>query len=716
MIRLALALWVLLAAAAAAQTVRVASGEHDGFSRLVLTLPGPADWRLTRTEDGYALAVDRPDLRYDLSDVFRLIPRTRLVSIFADPADGALRLGIGCACYALPFELQPGIIVIDLRDGPPPEGSSFETAAGGDRLPPLAARAAPRPRSRPGTVPDAPVPAAAGYDWLADWRAAPDKPALPAGLLPEAMAAAGAERAQAEALRGQILGAMARGAAQGLVTLEPGPGVAGARLAGGDGLGQVRIGGGALAEDAAAAAPLDRDGRACLPDAAVDLGAWGDARPAAQWLGEARTAVVGEFDRPDPAAAERLVRAYLYMGFGREAAQAAAAFAPAAPDIAVWQSLARILDGYSDPGGAFAGMEACDTWAALWAVLALPDLPAGAGRQDGAVLRAFSALPPHLRRHLGPGLGDRYVAAGLDSPARAIRDAILRAPGDPGDATRLFDLGLRAATGAPAPPGGLETLAAVPGETGLRATIAAIGAAAAAGAVPMEMILAAEGLRRIHDGTPAAADLDAAIALGRATQGDFAGAFALAPPDSAAAQPVWQVLADRGGIADVLDHAAGPVPPGLGDDTALALARRLLDLGLAEAALPWTAGRGDAGALLAAEAELSRGDAIAAVRALEGVADPAAMDLRARALAQIDPAARPDDLSAQLARRDWAALAAEGPAPWQAAAARLPLPDDLPAAGTLARGRALLSDSASTRGEIEALLAATALAAPPGGE
>ena len=44
-------LWALVAhSAALAQTVRVTSGEHDGFSRIVLQFPGPVDWQLRRTD------------------------------------------------------------------------------------------------------------------------------------------------------------------------------------------------------------------------------------------------------------------------------------------------------------------------------------------------------------------------------------------------------------------------------------------------------------------------------------------------------------------------------------------------------------------------------------------------------------------------------------------------------------------------------------------
>ena len=77
----------------------------------------------------------------------------RLGAVWVDPVSGWLRLGVPCACHAVAYAFRPGIVVIDIRNGPPPTGSGFENAI--DRvatgpLPPLADRAVPRPRKRPG--------------------------------------------------------------------------------------------------------------------------------------------------------------------------------------------------------------------------------------------------------------------------------------------------------------------------------------------------------------------------------------------------------------------------------------------------------------------------------------------------------------------------------------------------------------------------------------
>ena len=126
MIRFLLLIWLAVAALPAeAAPVKVTTGAHQGFTRLVMEFGAPVNWSVGRTEAGYALKIEGQTPGYDLSQVFQLIGRERLAAIWSDPASGELRISIGCACHAIPFEFRPGIVVIDLRDGPPPSGSSF---------------------------------------------------------------------------------------------------------------------------------------------------------------------------------------------------------------------------------------------------------------------------------------------------------------------------------------------------------------------------------------------------------------------------------------------------------------------------------------------------------------------------------------------------------------------------------------------------------------
>lgn len=758
MLRALLAVWLCLVTAfgAAAEQVSVQSGEHDDFTRLVLDFAAPVGWQLTRTESGYRLALGRPDMRFDLSDVFRLIPRDRLSSIWADPETGALMLGIGCACHAFPFELRADVLVIDLRDGPAPSGSSFEVGADGRAMPPVAARIPARPRGRPETVAaGVEKPGQPRYNWLEQagtGMAAAEFPALlpslPSLPLPKDDASSLLSAAEGgSALRDELLRQISNGAARGTVELAPNQPKSRHSPPGGvarDPLSQIRIGGDAGVDPAAGDRPdhsLTAEGMRCLPDAAVDLGSWGDEAPVADAIGPRTGALFGEFDRVDRVAAETAVKYLLHLGFGVEAQILIETLPIDGSDAALWLALAAVADGDLATGGALAGMEICDSSVSLWALLSRPDLTRGEPVQTGAVLRAFSALPPHLRRHLGPTLAGRFLARGDAATVRAIRDAILRPGGDPGPAVRLMEAELHAAAGNGPDTAALVSLQSAPGRTAAAATIAAtLAIVAEGGTIDMAMLTATEALLREYKGAEEEPALRHALALAQATQGNFDAAFALLPEEDSGRADLWALLADRGPEAALLTHA---LPGGtaqvlkVAPDTRQRMARRLIDAGFPDAALDWlNAGTAqerevpDDYLLLAAEAELRRRDARAAIGLLAAVEGPEATRLRNQALLQLgtpEPLKRVQaDASAAEGQRqqaarmalDWASVAAGGEDVWRDAAALVTdvaPPDDTSqdtpppqATPPLARAKELLAQSVATRKALQDLMDATA--------
>ncbi|AZL59448.1 hypothetical protein EI545_11705 [Tabrizicola piscis] len=121
MIRI-VALLLALASPSLGETARVISGEHADFTRLVVELPQESDWTVGRIPLGYAFATGSASQPgYDLSRVWNRIPRTRLRALRADPETGALELTLACPCHVFPFEYRPGMVVLDIKDGPPPQ-------------------------------------------------------------------------------------------------------------------------------------------------------------------------------------------------------------------------------------------------------------------------------------------------------------------------------------------------------------------------------------------------------------------------------------------------------------------------------------------------------------------------------------------------------------------------------------------------------------------
>lgn len=731
-VALILAVFLGLATAAQAQRVAIRTGEHDGFTRLVLTLPEAGAWRVTRTEDGYAVAIGSGRAEYDTSDVFRLIPRTRLAGIRTDPADGRLRLTIGCQCHAWPIELRRGLLVIDLRDGPPPPGSPHERDDRGRvmaALPEAGARApAPRPRPTPDT--------AQAYDWrTAALERAGGKTAMPFPAAPSASdpAPQGAAPAPAPPLpsdwRAGLVEALGRGATQGVVELAPPAATDGGGLPPGETpWPQVRIGDGPLpAGDPADPDPgvMTAQGEMCIADEALDLAAWGDPAPVSTVIGPLTRNVVEEFDRPDAVAMQRAVHYLLSVGFGAEARQIIAMAGPDLPGAAHLRALSFIMDGTVPPAdaAAFAGMTGCDTAAALWSLLALPPGRAATGLREDAVLRAFSALPLHLRRHLGPSVADRLLSAGKTEAARAIRDAILRAPGDPGAAVSLMSLGIGQAAGQPPRAQDLQSLRSTPGETGLKATILSLETDVAADRTPEAPLLtAAEALLREYRGTPEAAALGRALAAAQALAGDLPRAMELATGDAEATAAVWSVLAANGSDGALLTYGLrqpADLPQKLSPETDRAIAARLIGLGFPRESAAWLApSRRPAGQVepddrvLLARALLADRDARGALSTLADLATPAAEALRAEASRALNTAAEgaaPQD-QAVIARRSaqWDVVARVDEGAWRDTAALVPAP--VPAGdGPLSQARALREESAAARATIEGLLQASRL-------
>jgi hypothetical protein len=111
---------------AQAETVRIRSGEHETFTRLVVELGRKVPWQLGRNGSGYELRLDQPDIEFETGTIFARVPRTRLAGVVQLDGQSALGLTVSCDCHAEAFEAAGGRIVIDLKNGPAPANSAFE--------------------------------------------------------------------------------------------------------------------------------------------------------------------------------------------------------------------------------------------------------------------------------------------------------------------------------------------------------------------------------------------------------------------------------------------------------------------------------------------------------------------------------------------------------------------------------------------------------------
>lgn len=111
---------LLLTAVPAVSAIEVRSGEHDGFTRVVLYLPRDAQWSSTSNGSRYRVDVEDYDDGFDIGDVFDLIPRTRLGDIETN-ADHIV-LNLECDCVVNEELLPGGFLVLDIAEPGPIEG------------------------------------------------------------------------------------------------------------------------------------------------------------------------------------------------------------------------------------------------------------------------------------------------------------------------------------------------------------------------------------------------------------------------------------------------------------------------------------------------------------------------------------------------------------------------------------------------------------------
>ena len=112
----AIAATVMAAGSAQAETIVTRSGEHDGFSRLVMRLPDGVKWSLNQSGRTASLKIDSPSAVFDTSRVFDLIPRARLQQLSQAGPGRPLQLQLGCECDIRTNLQSDGYLVVDIRD------------------------------------------------------------------------------------------------------------------------------------------------------------------------------------------------------------------------------------------------------------------------------------------------------------------------------------------------------------------------------------------------------------------------------------------------------------------------------------------------------------------------------------------------------------------------------------------------------------------------
>lgn len=493
--RLLFLVLMLLAHPAMAEVARLNSGEHTDFSRLVITLASPSPWSLMRDGQAQVLNFERAGITFDTSTVFDRIPRSRIADLQQQQGQSSLRIGLACDCTATAFEFRPGIIVVDVRANP---------------------------ASDPKT------------------ELLTETPTME-GISAEDM------------LRQQLVRQLAAGAARGVVELALAPAPdAGPVLGSQSGIRLLQEPGVSMRQGGSEVTPAP-DNR-CIPDSELAIGDWEGAGDDPLAAKPGRAELLDALDRPIPEHVSSYVRYLIWLGFGAEARAVLNAFGSDLASIETLQSLAYLVDAEDDPLNTFAGMERCETSAALWAVLSRAVIRPSESLAVPAILRAFADLPVHLRRHFGLALVERFKAQGASDAAAQIARSLERGAGPTDPAVRLIDGTLD---------GSDESLISLSQESRsmeVDALVALIDASFQRhDRVESTVVENLAALLHAHGGDPTRASrLRRALALANALNGSFDEAFALAGDDQVTTLGLWALLPITANDGAFLEYAVRP--------------------------------------------------------------------------------------------------------------------------------------------------------------
>ncbi|MEO1239914.1 MAG: hypothetical protein AAFW64_09770, partial [Pseudomonadota bacterium] len=769
------------------------SGEHPGFSRMVIDLGQLPRWSLESNGNSRRLTFDGPSVTVDVSRVFDRIGRKRISSVASGTNE--IQFELACACSVTVFGMPGGRLVVDVRDGPARPrvllaGRSPETDVGFAQ-PEVLNEGIGTPLSRAPSVvepiePLVQIQASISEFAIPSWpghrtnRDRPDPPisnrpddlpraSVPLPDLPHTLASLnrpqltsndflspfGEEQRISEATAA-LVDALERASELGLVDrigdtepLRPGdaerqspPPGAPLPLPIGD-RSSLRITT-SLDRDLArlATALGDRAAQSgCLSEYDLDVGTWGDLDAPMVGFSQARTGLFGEFDEPDIDAARALVRVYLFLAFGAEAKSVLDSFPFEDAEKSVLSFLAEVADGKTrtadDEAAALLG---CQGSVAIWALLSIPEVPAGSDVAKSEIAATFSALPLHLRKRYGPTLVQRFLGMNDAGTARLIWNAVDRADTKPGEEFILASAELASANGETVlAERAYAQLEAGSPENAPKAVVRLIRSRLERDAsIDPGLIETAAALSFENRGTPVARDLKFEEIRGRTAlnqwdrvfqelpRAEFAGALSRSDAETLLADH-FTAIAERADTNTFLRRAFQAndrLPIGsMMDRPRRAIANRLTALGFHEEALillDEIDGRVDEDTLTAARADISAGDFQSAIQRLNGVTGTYAARLRGTAferLGQFEAAVRSYqdaeelELAEEVRQRagDWN----RGSGEVSRAAAQVLAEEEIAAETPLARNRALVGSAETLRNEIATMrLAAAGLLGP----
>lgn len=440
----------LLPIALYAQQVKVQSGEHPQFTRLVFAFQERIDWTLRQGENRARLEFTDATVEPDFSSVFQRVPKTRLTDIAIDQSGQIIDLLFGCFCSVNAFWFGDAFLVVDIKDKPPettvnlglPEPSESSEVEDKTALKPLITL-----RSEPKKDKGRSLAASLTLDGL---ESLTDRQENPVFSLNQENTET--RLSDLTSSRQHLVQQLGRAATQGLLNPKAKPKTQTKKAD--DKIGNVE----SRDEDTQSKekaerktkqdtpekkdpkthiniqTSVDRDFLSslvqdsvdilenhCLDTNYVDVTNWGSDEPFWTQVSPLRATLTNEFDVTNEESAVELARKYIFFGFGAEALQVLALSGSQTVELQVLTELAMIMEhGEGSAQSELAGQIDCGAPLSLWSTLSYRDIPKDVSLDIDAIMLSFSALPLHLRSFFGPILSRKFLRAGMQSESEAV--------------------------------------------------------------------------------------------------------------------------------------------------------------------------------------------------------------------------------------------------------------------------------------------------------
>ena len=441
-------------------TVPVNSGEHEDYTRLVLTIDPTKPWRLERLGEESRLILDGlHDIQ--LSNIFDRIPRTRLKDARTSVAEGStiFLLDLNCPCEVNAYPYQGAYLILDISD--PLKDNETEIAL--SSLPKMNANFSPDSLPNLDVSVDSNRPTSPHYVTSgpeASWPEQVDEePAEDHSFYTETTEINPDLQKTVDKARDALIRQLSFAADQGLLDFKPNESnieeveppheevavVEGHRASPMEGLmNQEQVNIQSVYDlnrrDDTMAINIDKR---CLPDFEFDIENWGSGEDFSKELSNLRAEQLGEFDISDIEKVEGLIRLYIRYGFDAEARYLIASYPDEIKHADVLGDLSYAMSGreFVHMSGLPKAVD-CGGAVGLWALASEDASSVSDLMNQESALNVFENLPADIRRSIGPRLIEAYLRRDMLTEAQLVADLITRAFGEDGHAVEMSQAGL----------------------------------------------------------------------------------------------------------------------------------------------------------------------------------------------------------------------------------------------------------------------------------